>query len=190
MDETQQDKRWRDLMAAAQDGNQGAYATLLRELLPVLRRMARRHLRDHGEVEDAVQDALLTLHTVRHTYDPARPFRPWIATIAKRRIADRLVKLGRRAARETLSALDGDETFSVAAPNNDLEAAVQAGELQAAVAALPPGQRQAIELLKVQGLSLIEASAATGQSVTALKVATHRAVLALRRRLAGGNDKE
>ena len=53
------------------------------------------------------------------------------------------------------------------------------------MADLPPGQRQAFELLKMQGLSLNEAAAATGLSVTALKVATHRAVLALRRRLGG-----
>ena len=69
--------------------------------------------------------------------------------------------------------------------NNRAETAVEAREAAAAVADLPPGQRQAFELLKMQGLSLNEAAAATGLSVTALKVATHRAVLALRRRLGG-----
>ena len=54
-----------------------------------------------------------------------------------------------------------------------------------AVADLPPGQRQAIELLKLEELSLAEASSRTGQSVTALKVATHRAIQALRRRIVG-----
>lgn len=170
-------------MAAAQNGDQVAYAALLRDLLPYLRAMARRRFRQAEEAEDAVQDILLTLHTVRHSYDPARPFRPWIVTIARRRIADRMVRLGRRAANEMLSALDDDETFSVPVTNSDMETTVQAREAVAAVADLPPGQRQAFELLKVQGLSLNEASAATGLSVTALKVATHRAVLALRRRL-------
>ncbi len=52
--------------------------------------------------------------------------------------------------------------------------------LRAAVAELPPGQREAVELLKLKEMSLKEASAATGQSETALKVAVHRAVKRLR----------
>ena len=68
---------------------------------------------------------------------------------------------------------------------NEGEARLVAREIRAAVAELPSGQRQAIELLKLQELSLAEASAQTGSSVTALKVATHRAIGALRRKLGG-----
>jgi RNA polymerase sigma-70 factor (ECF subfamily) len=52
------------------------------------------------------------------------------------------------------------------------------------VRALPEGQREAIELLKLEELSLKEAAAVSGTSVGALKVATHRALRALRRTLA------
>ena len=52
-----------------------------------------------------------------------------------------------------------------------------------AVRALPDGQRQAIELLKLQELSLKEAAVRSGTSVGALKVATHRAIGALRKAL-------
>ena len=48
--------------------------------------------------------------------------------------------------------------------------------LQAAIEGLPPGQRQAIQLLKLQEMSLKEASQATGMSIAALKVASHRAI--------------
>ena len=48
--------------------------------------------------------------------------------------------------------------------------------LREAMCALPPGQREAIELIKLRGLSIKEAAAATGSTVGALKVATHRAV--------------
>jgi len=48
---------------------------------------------------------------------------------------------------------------------------------------LPPGQRQAVELLKLRELSLKEASALTGLSIGALKLATHRAMVSLRRTL-------
>ena len=55
--------------------------------------------------------------------------------------------------------------------------------LRAAIANLPPGQREAINRLKLNELSLKEASAATGMSVAALKVATHRALKNLRKML-------
>jgi RNA polymerase sigma factor (sigma-70 family) len=55
--------------------------------------------------------------------------------------------------------------------------------LQAALANLPPGQQQAIRLLKLQEMSLKEAATATGLSVAALKGATHRALKNLRKML-------
>ncbi|MDF2766277.1 MAG: hypothetical protein K0S81_3271 [Rhodospirillales bacterium] len=53
-------------------------------------------------------------------------------------------------------------------------------ELQGALGALPAGQRQAILLLKLWRLSLREAALESGMSIAALKVASHRAVKALR----------
>ncbi len=80
-------QRWSDLMAAAQDGDGPAYAGLLRELVPFLRLFVRRNAPE-GRIEDVVQDVLLTVHRIRHTYDPKRPFLPWLATIANRRVMD------------------------------------------------------------------------------------------------------
>ena len=48
----------------------------------------------------------------------------------------------------------------------------------------PPGQRQAIKLLKLDEMSLKEAAIASGMSIAALKVATHRALATLRKALA------
>jgi RNA polymerase sigma-70 factor (ECF subfamily) len=62
--------------------------------------------------------------------------------------------------------------------------------LHHAIRALPAGQRQAIELLKLQEMSLKEASVATGTSVGALKVATHRAIVSLRRMLGVASDED
>lgn len=178
------DNTWSALMAAAQDGDRRAYERLLREIVPFLRGVARRRLRGEADVEDAVQDALLTIHQIRHTYDPARPIRPWLGAIAERRALDRVRSLGRRGAREEELTDLHHETLPGAA-TNDGESRLQARDVRAAVADLPPGQRQAIELLKLEELSLAEASSRTGQSVTALKVAAHRAILALRRRIVG-----
>lgn len=67
--------------------------------------------------------------------------------------------------------------------NDDIGEVGDAAALHEAVRALPEGQRQAIELLKLKELSLKEAAAVSGTSVGALKVATHRAMATLRRTL-------
>jgi RNA polymerase sigma-70 factor (ECF subfamily) len=169
---------WAGLMAAAQAGDRAAYHRLLTEITPYVRSIAGRYHRTREDIEDAVQDILLSVHMIRHTYDPTRPFGPWLATIADRRALDRLRKRLRSAGRET--ALEpAHETF-VAAPANSESAGLEAEELARALEQLPPGQRQALELLKLKEMSLKEASAATGLSITALKVATHRALKSLR----------
>ncbi|MBX9701171.1 MAG: hypothetical protein K2X74_17170 [Acetobacteraceae bacterium] len=95
------DGEWEGWMAAAQAGDARAYDRLLRACLPFLRAVVRRRILDPSEAEDAVQDALLTIHQLRASYEPARPIRPWMAAIAERRAIDRLRRHGRRQGRET-----------------------------------------------------------------------------------------
>ncbi len=180
------DARWSALMAAAQAGDRRAYERLLREILPLLRGIAQARLRDATEAEDAVQDTLLTLHRVRATYDPARPFTPWIVAIAARRALDRGRARGRRAAREV--GIEAAETLP-AATRPEAERSLARAELRAALAALPPSQATALRLAKIEELSLAEASARSGLSIGALKVATHRAIGSLRKRLGGGEGR-
>lgn len=170
---------WSKLMAHVQAGDRDAYRRLLEAITPYLRALAGRHIGNRSDVEDTVQDILLTLHTVRQTYDPARPFGPWLITIANRRIVDGLRRQGRLGAHE--APLDPEhETFQAAEANLPEEAA-DVGTLRDAVEHLPAGQRDAIRMLKLEEMSLKEAAAASGMSVVALKVATHRALKNLRR---------
>ena len=76
-----------------------------------------------------------------------------------------------------------DVTFSAAATKSTVELTAETADLRNALEALPLKQRKAIELLKLQELSLKEAAVVTGTSAGALKVATHRAMAALRRML-------
>jgi RNA polymerase sigma factor (sigma-70 family) len=169
---------WSALMARAQDGDRIAYRRLLEDITPYLRSLAARHRAPSGEAEDAVQDILLTLHAVRHSYDPGRPFGPWLLAIARRRIADRLRRHGRIAAAETALGPE-HETIVATGPNLYALLAGRPG-LRDAIERLPPGQRQAVLLLKLRELSLKEAASESGMSVGALKVASHRALKALR----------
>lgn len=170
---------WSVYMARAQAGDREAYRRLLEDVTPYLRSIAARHFQNSGDVEDAVQEALLTVHAVRHTYDPTRPFGPWLVAIASRRVVDGLRRKGRSRAREV--ALDVEhETF--ASPQANLaETASDGRVLRDAVERLPLAQRNAIQMLKLQEMSLKEAAAASGMSVAALKVATHRALKNLRK---------
>jgi len=170
-------------MGRAQDGDRAAYAALLRGVAPWLRALERKAGAAPDDVEDAVQDILLTLHDVRHTYDSARPFAPWLQAIARHRLIDRLRRQGRKAARETPFE-EEHETFPAPATNRH-EAGLEAERLHAAVASLSEGQRQAVDLLRIKELSLKEAAARSGQSETALKVALHRAIKRLRVLLEG-----
>jgi len=176
--ETGDANAWSALMARTQDGDRCAYRHLLDEVTPYLRSLVARHRALSGETEDVVQDILLTLHSVRHTYDPSRPFGPWLLAIARRRIIDRMRKRGRIAAAETALGPE-HETIVAAGPNLYTLLSGRRG-LQEAIARLPPGQRQAVLLLKLGEFSLKEAASRSGMSVAALKVASHRGLKALR----------
>lgn len=182
-DETvRRDLRWQGLMKAAQDGNNAAYLKLLAEILPVLRRVVRNRWRSNEGAEDIVQEILISIHTVRHTYDPSRAFLPWMVTICSRRIADAARRSSSRSAYET-TVETMPETFAGDDAKTEQETSDDQEAIRVALADLPEGQRQAIELMKIQGLSLEEASAQTGKSVAALKVTVHRAVKAMREAL-------
>jgi RNA polymerase sigma-70 factor (ECF subfamily) len=180
--------RWGGLMSQAQGGDAPSYRLLLIEVTPYLRALARRYHRDMRDVEDSVQDVLLTLHSIRHTYDPARPFKPWLVAIARRRIADRLRAQWRTCARESQINEALYETFADERANPS-EEPPDDRLLRSAIEQLPAAQRQAIRLLKMEEMSLQEAAQHSGQSVSSLKVATHRALKSLRRLLAAERDE-
>lgn len=181
---TEQDQHLTGLMRSAQDGDRSAYAALLSEVAPLMRQTVRRRFGflQPQDVEDLVQDILLSLHAARSTYNPARPFLPWLMAIGRNRMADGARRYARRATNEVMSDRL-PETFPAEDTNMLLGRYGDAEALTQAMADLPPGQRQAIELLKLRELSLKEASAVSGTSIGALKVAVHRGIAALRKAL-------
>jgi RNA polymerase sigma factor (sigma-70 family) len=174
------DVEWSILMARAQEGDQTAYHRLLHEIAPYLRSLAGRRHRDANDAEDAVQDVLLTIHSIRQTYDPTRPFAPWLVAIANRRFIDRLRRQGRTRNREIPLTAE-HETFCEPAAN--LNDRPDGRQLEGMVNNLPPAQQKAVRLLKLKELSLKEAAAVSGMSITSLKVNTHRALKSLRKML-------
>ncbi len=172
------DDRWEELLSAAQAGDAVAYRDFLTNVTPFVRALARRRLWAEDAIEDVVQDVLLTLHRVRHTYQPGRPVAPWIAAIAARRSIDSLRKRGRGAAREIHDPI-AYETFSEPDANKT-EGDDFAKQLTKMMGALSPRQKEALELVKLKEMSLVEASAVSGQTVSSLKVNIHRAIKRMR----------
>lgn len=170
---------WPQLMVRAQDGDQIAYCRLLKAIVPVIRGLVRRKIRqDEALVEDVVQDVLLAVHRVRHTYDPDRPFLPWLAAIASARAIDALRAQGRRQGWEVV-----DEEAVLQHPGgpdgHDSLAAHQ--QLDKLLRRLPDRQRHMVELVHLCEMSLGEAAAASSMTLSAVKSVLHRAFTTLRR---------
>lgn len=174
---------WSQLMAQAQAGDRDAYRRLLHAVTPYLRAIARRHL-GADEVDDAVQEILIVVHDIRHTYEPGRPFKPWLSTIASRRCID---LLRRRMTRLGHEADMGIDDIDVVEPSPGPEALAlrddAATRLRREVDRLPPHQRRAVTRVHLDEHGLGDAAAESGQSAGSLKVACHRALKSLRQAL-------
>lgn len=183
--ESARDRALTALMVAVQDGDKAAYATLLRDCEPVIRRAARRAGVTDDRLEDVVQDTLLTLHNARQTYEPERSFIAWLSVIAQRRAVDVLRRSGRTGRREVHAPvayeMQPDDARDGA---HALEIAGEVRSLKEAIAGLSPVQREAVERLALREQTLAEAAADTGRTPGALKVNLHRAIKTLRERLA------
>jgi RNA polymerase sigma-70 factor (ECF subfamily) len=154
-------------------------------VLPAVRQHVRRARGFLGaaDVEDLVQDVMLSVHAVRATYDPRRPFMPWLFAITRNRLADG----ARRHVRRNTHEVQVDELpLAVAdeAASKGMERHGDVDALQHAIKALPTRQRTAVEMLKLREMSLKEAAAASGLSIGALKVSMHRAMASLSKALA------
>ncbi len=166
------DDQWGRLMEAAQGGNGGAYNRLLNEVLPWLVRYYSRRLPLHM-VDDTAQDTLMAIHQKRHTYEPGRPFRPWLAGIARYKWIDRLRAMGRQ---HTVSI--DDEIFEPSVEGHE-SAVTSAILLEELLTKLKPAQISVIRLVKLQGFSIEDAAAKTGQSESLVKVNIHRGLAKL-----------
>lgn len=171
------DHRLSELMRAAQDGDRLAYATLLTGVAAAVRDFVRKRLPDVESQEEVVQDTLLCIHRDRHTYDPGRPFRPWMYAITRHRLSDHLEKQRRRSQIEVLAEAEAEDPASAETRARDPRAP---GILHHALAQLSKTQREIIQMLKLDGLSVTEISMRTGLTASNVKVTAHRGYKRLR----------
>jgi RNA polymerase sigma-70 factor (ECF subfamily) len=156
------------LLRAALDGDQAAYRSFLEEAARQLRAFLGRRLPPglKNELEDIVQETLLSVHVKRHTYEPSAPVGPWLFAIARYRLIDRVRRVeGIQVDLDAVADLSGDTD------SGDPSASSDVAKL---MASLPRQMRVPIELTKLEGLSVQEAALRSGMSLSAIKVGVHR----------------
>jgi len=171
------------LMVAALSGDAAAHRTLLEKLSSQLRGYFKGQLNRMGrgpvEAEDLMQEALIAIHTRRHTYDPAQPFTPWVYAIARYKLVDYL-----RRARTSMKDLPIEDIREISSRDDHGQVDSRL-DLDRLMAALPPKMRVAIEAVKIEGLSVSEAAAKSGMSESNVKISVHRGLKAMARLISG-----
>jgi RNA polymerase sigma-70 factor (ECF subfamily) len=178
----QRTQQWPALMARAQAGDRAAYNQLLKAMVPAIRALVCKKIRDEGLVEDVIQETLLAIHRVRHTYDPQRPILPWVAAIASARAIDALRHRGRRQEVQ-------DEEELQRQPAASAESSADTDILSGYLDNLPLRQREIVESVHLREQSLAQAAAETNQSLSAVKSLLHRAMVNLRKYGRGHHEK-
>lgn len=165
------------LMAQYQEGDFAAATALIDHISPQLYRFFVAQFASRPDADDLLQETWLRIHRVRHTYRPGEPVLPWFYAIARHVRVDHYRKRVRTVARE----LRLEEMSQLAVP---VPAQTGRGDdLEALLAPLPESQREVIEMLKVEGMSLEEVARATSSSVGSVKQKVHRAYQKLRERM-------
>jgi len=164
-------------MRAGLDGDAASHKALLKRLSAYLRAYFKGQLlrigRGSADAEDLVQETLIALHTRRHTYDRSQLLTPWVYAIARYRLVDYLRRTKARA--KDAPVEEAEELFA----DNDASTVESGLDLEKLMARLPPKTRQAIQFVKLDGLSVSEAAARSGMSQSAIKVSVHRGLKAL-----------
>jgi RNA polymerase sigma-70 factor (ECF subfamily) len=167
------------LMRQALTGDQRAYAELLRETARFLRPFLARRLSADGEVDDLLQEILISIHKARHTYDGLRPYKPWAYAIAKFRLQDHLRAHYADRLRHAEDIADLENILHEKVTETGIDYESISGEIEK----LPGKQPTILKLIHRDGYTAKEVAQQLGMNESAVKVAAHRAYKILRRKL-------
>jgi RNA polymerase sigma-70 factor (ECF subfamily) len=165
------------LAARAGAGDRGAFEAVMRRHKAGIHRFIRRYVGQDDEAYDILQETFLSAWMAGNRYDPARPFLPWIRTIALNKCRD---FARRRTVRRLLlreKAAEPDE-MAMPAPDEGTPEALEADRLKRldrAIAELPVFYKEPLLLTSVSGLSHQEAAELLKTTAKAIEMRIYRA---------------
>jgi RNA polymerase sigma-70 factor (ECF subfamily) len=166
------------LLRAGLAGNNVDYAKFLSTITPLLRRVVSGRIAIN-DVEDVVQEILISIHKARHTYDGERPIMPWLMAIARFRLTDHLRKYYATMQHQTMDISDLEEVLPNL--NNDVTESGEAGESVAVLLkGVPKKQQRILTMMHMEGYTAKEVGKQLDMQESAVKVAAHRALKKIR----------
>lgn len=165
-------------MAGYVEGSAQAFDELYRRLSPGLLGYLVRLTRHRERAEDLLQVTFAKVHRARASYLKGAPVLPWVLAIARRSFIDERRSAGAR--NESLSP-DG-RLPEPKSEERELPADISEA-LERALDRLPDAYREAIQLTKINGLSILQAAEILGSTETAVKLRIHRGYNLLRQEL-------
>ncbi len=171
-----------DLALLARQGVAEAYGELVRRYQTSVFNVCYRLLAERAESEDLAQEAFLRAHERLESYDPGRPFGPWIRRVAANLCLNRLQRR-----RPSAVPLDEEGDLPLAEPGAGPEQAREEQEraeaLRTAILSLPPHFRAVVELRHFHDLSYEQIAVALQLPVSDVRSHLYRARRQLARRL-------
>ena len=167
------------LMQQALAGDQRAYADLLQETSRLLRPFLAKRISFTSEVDDLLQEILISIHKARHTYDGNRPYKPWVYAIARFRLQDHL----RAHYSDRLRHADDLSEMEEFLHEDVTESAISYESISGEVEKLPEKQATILRLMHQEGYTAKEVAEKIGMKESAVKVAAHRAYRILSQKL-------
>lgn len=182
----------REAMARLVRGEDEALREIVDRHGPAVLKLLERLVADHHDALDLCQETFLRVHRYRADYDPDRPFRIWLYTIAAN-LGRNVLRARRRFLRVPFEShgWDPDEPSIaeiLAADGSRPDEAAEATERKAAVRQamdrLSPDLRSAVVLVDLQDMSVKEAAAVLRLSPRTVESRLYHARRLLRERLA------
>lgn len=176
------------LLRAVAGGDEAALSELYDRYRLILFGLLLRILHSRAEAEDCLQEVFIQVWRQASGFNEARgrPF-TWLVTMARSRAIDRLRALSSRDRTAQTAARETVEEVSDAA--TDAIRSEQGARVRAALAALPPEQRHALELAYFEGLTQTEIAERLKQPLGTIKTRTRSGMMKLKEMLSGIGEK-
>lgn len=178
------------LMLRLQGGDQGAFQELFQKFSPRILHYVRRFVGSDAQAEEVTQDVFVQVFKFRHRYQPQSRLASWVFTIATNLCLNELRRPERQLRVDLWDRRGEDRPEEPSLPDPDAVTPEQgaatrelARRLEAAVSELPPKQRAALLLSRVDGLAYRDVGEALGCSEGAVKALLFRATQTLKRAL-------